>query len=98
MKHKLLDILACPNDGYFPLDLHVFDEDDEIMAGILVCPKCSRWYPIRGKLPEMFPDEMRDKLDELSFLHKWEEIFPQKILKKGKPFNLSTNHKTKNIY
>jgi uncharacterized protein YbaR (Trm112 family) len=49
MKHKLLDILACPIDGYFPLELHVFDQDNEIVAGMLVCTKCLRWYPIREK-------------------------------------------------
>lgn len=90
MKHKLLDILACPIDGYFPLELHVFDEDDEILSGILVCSKCSRWYPIKEKIPEMLPDELREKTEEMKFLNKWKDVFPQKILTTGNPFNLNT--------
>jgi uncharacterized protein YbaR (Trm112 family) len=80
MKHELLGILACPADGFFPLNLHIFDEDDEIISGILVCPKCLRWYPIRAKIPEMFPDKLRDELTELKYLRKWKNYVPQKIL------------------
>jgi uncharacterized protein YbaR (Trm112 family) len=59
MKHKLLDILACPTEGFFPLELCVFEEDDEIISGLLVCPKCLHWYQIRERIPEMFPDQLR---------------------------------------
>lgn len=90
MNQKLLDILACPKDGNFPLDLHVFEEADEIIAGILVCSECLSWYPIREKLPEMLPDNMRDELTELPFLTKWKDFLPRKILTDGKPFNLNT--------
>ena len=83
-----MDILACSIDGYFPLVLHVFDESDEVIAGLLFCPKCFRWYPIQEKLPQMLPDEMRNKNDEISFLSKWKDIIPKEILTKGKPFSL----------
>ena len=82
MKYKLLDVLACPNDGSFPLNLHVFEESAEIIEGILVCPKCLRWYPIHEKLPQMLPDEFRDKTEEMSFIKKWKTFFPQTKLVK----------------
>ncbi len=90
MKHNLLDILACPADGFFPLDLHVFEEGDEIVSGILVCPKCLHWYPIREEIPEMFPDRLRDKEGELQFLSEWKDAAPPKVLAAGKPFNLKS--------
>lgn len=88
MKRRLMDILACPIDKYYPLELHVFKEEDEIVEGIIICPKCLRWYPIRDEIPEMLPDELREKRDELSFLRKWKDKIPEKILLEGKPFNL----------
>ncbi len=49
-----MDILACPIDKYYPLELHVFEEKDEIVEGIIVCPKCNRWYPIRDEISDAF--------------------------------------------
>jgi uncharacterized protein YbaR (Trm112 family) len=90
MKPELLDILACPKDGFFPLNLLIFEENNEIVSGILVCQKCLHWYPIREKIPEMFPDKLRDKESELTFLRKWKSRVPREVLKAGKPFNLKT--------
>jgi len=89
MKRRLMDILACPIDKYYPLELHVFEEKDEIVEGIILCPKCLRWYPIRDEIPEMLPDELREEKDEIKFLQKWRDKIPRKILYEGKPFNLS---------
>jgi len=83
-----MNILACPIDKYYPLELHVFEEDDEIIEGVIVCPKCSRWYPIRDEIPEMLPDELRKKNEDLPFLKKWKARIPKKIVAEGKPFNL----------
>lgn len=88
MKRRLMDILACPINKYYPLELHVFEEKEEIIDGMIICPKCSRWYPIRDEIPEMLPDELREEKDELAFLQKWKEKIPQKILTEGKPCNL----------
>lgn len=88
MKRKLMDILACPIDKHYPLELHVFEEKDEIVEGMIICPKCLRWYPIRDEIPEMLPDELRERKDELPFLRKWTSEVPKKILVEGKPFNL----------
>ena len=83
-----MEILACPIDKYYPLELHVFMEKEEIVEGIITCPKCSRWYPIREEIPEMLPDELREEKDERPFLRKWKAKIPEKILSNGRPFSL----------
>ncbi|MEM2424873.1 MAG: Trm112 family protein [Candidatus Bathyarchaeia archaeon] len=92
MKRRLMEILACPIDKHYPLELYIFEEGDEIVEGIIVCPKCMRWYPIRDEIPEMLPDELRNKREEIEFLRKWRDKIPEKILLEGKPFNLSEEH------
>jgi len=87
-----MEILACPIDKHYPLELYIFEEGDEIVEGIIVCPKCMRWYPIRDEIPEMLPDELRNKREEIEFLRKWRDKIPEKILLEGKPFNLSEEH------
>ena len=83
-----MDILACPIDKYYPLELSIFEAKEEIVEGLIVCPKCLRWFPIRDEIPEMLPDELREEKDELPFMKKWRHRIPPKILKEGKPFNL----------
>ena len=91
MKQKLMDILACPIDKYHPLELHVFEQKDEIVEGVIVCPKCLRWYPIRDEIPEMLPDELRKDAEDLPFLKKWKDKIPKNVVAEGKPFNLKGN-------
>ncbi|MBM3897291.1 MAG: Trm112 family protein [Thaumarchaeota archaeon] len=89
MKRKLLDILACPMDKHYPLDLYEFEASNEtIMQGILVCPKCMRYYPIIDEIPRMLPDEMRHDKEDIEFLQKWQKSIPEMILKSGKPFHV----------
>ena len=90
MKKKLIEILACPIDKYHPLKLHIFDEKDEIVDGLLICSKCLRWYPIRDEIPELLPDNLRKKRIEIQFLKKWRERIPEKILSEGRPYNLKS--------
>jgi len=90
MKRRLMDILACPIDKYHPLELHVFEEKDEIVSGMLICPKCNRFYPIIEEIPHMLPDELRERTEDTEFLRKWREKVPERILNEGKPFNLRT--------
>jgi len=33
-----MDILACPIDKHYPLELHVFEEKEEIVEGVIICP------------------------------------------------------------
>lgn len=95
MKRRLLHYLACQADGCFPMDLHVFEEKDEVITGVLFCPNCSRWYPVREKLPEILPDNVRIRDVELSFLGKWRKLLPKKVLIAGKPFNLRQSNRLK---
>jgi uncharacterized protein YbaR (Trm112 family) len=88
MKRKLMDILACPIDKFYPLQLHVFEEKEEITSGIIICSKCNRWYPIIDEIPHMLPDDLREKNEDLSFLHKWKDKIPETTLSEGRPFNL----------
>lgn len=90
MKKELMEVLACPIDKEYPLELHVFEQTDEIIEGLIVCPKCLRWYPIRDEIPEMLPDELRKENEDLPFLKKWKNKIPEKILKQGQPFKLRT--------
>jgi len=85
-----MDILACPIDKHYPLELYIFEEKDEIVEGLIVCPKCARWYPIRDEIPEMLPDELRKENEDLPFLRKWKEKTPERIQLEGKPFNLGS--------
>lgn len=89
MKRKLLDILACPIDKHYPLELVELDVRGEVVVdGVLLCSKCSRYYPIIDEIPIMLPDELRKKADDLSFLEKWVTLLPKKISYEGKPVNL----------
>jgi uncharacterized protein YbaR (Trm112 family) len=88
MKRKLMEILACPIDKHYPLKLHVFEEKEEIVEGLIICPKCNRWFPIIDEIPHMLPDELREAKEDLAFLEKWRSRVPKKVLEEGKPFNL----------
>ena len=82
-----MDILACPICKHYPLDLHVFEKNEEIKEGLIICQMCKRWYPIIDEIPHMLPDELRDGKDDLPFFKKWKSNFPVSILEEGKPFN-----------
>ena len=83
-----MDILACPIDKHYPLDLHVFEEKDEIVEGLLSCGQCGRWYPIIDEIPQLLPDDLRESKDDLRWLQKWKDRVPGRILAEGKPFTL----------
>ncbi len=84
-----MDILACPIDKHYPLELYVFEEKKEITEGLLVCTKCNRWYPIADEIPQMLPDDLREAKEDLEWLRRWKEQIPPKVLAEGKPFKLS---------
>jgi len=88
LKKRLMDILACPIDKAYPLELHVFEEADEIVSGIIICSKCNRWYPIIDEIPHMLPDDLREEKEDVAFLQKWKEKIPQNTLAEGRPFKL----------
>lgn len=88
MKKRLMDILACPICKHHPLGLKVFTEGEEIEEGILTCPECGRWYPIKETIPHMLPDELREEREDRDFLMKWKAEVQEGVLRSGKPFNL----------
>lgn len=91
MQRKLLDILACPIDRHYPLDLLEFaTRDDVVVSGVLLCGECNRYYPIIDEIPVMLPDNLRNKKEDLDFLNQWKEKFPKAVLEQGKPWNLTT--------
>jgi len=89
MNKTMMDILACPIDKNYPLELHEIKEKDNVVSeGALFCSKCSRFYAIIEEIPIMLPDELRDKKLELEFLKNNKEKLPEKILKSGLPWHL----------
>ncbi len=60
----------------------------EVVAGILYCRKCGRWYPIIDEIPRMLPDNLRRENEDKKFLEKYKDQIPVDILEKGKPFSL----------
>jgi len=89
MNKTMMDILACPIDKSHPLELYeIKEKENVILDGVLVCTKCSRFYPIIEEIPIMLPDELRDKKVEMEFLKKYKEMLPEKIIKKGLPWHL----------
>ena len=84
MNKNMMDILACPIDKYHPLELNVIKEKDNVVSeGVIVCTKCSRFYPIIEEIPIMLPDELRDKKLEMNFLKNYKEELPDNMIKKG---------------
>ena len=91
MKKSMLDILACPIDKHYPLELfEAVSEGQIVKEGALFCSKCSRYYPIIDEIPVMLPDELRkkDRERDLTFLRKWQGKLPDKVIKQGNPWHL----------
>lgn len=89
MNKKMMDMLACPIDKQFPLELHeVRSKQEVVLEGALYCTKCSRFFPIIEEIPIMLPDELRDKKQDMEFLEKNIESLPQKIIKDAYPWHL----------
>ena len=63
----------------------------EVKEGLLRCPECGRWYPIGSAvetIPELMPDDLREKERDLEWLNKWKDKLPEEVVKEGKPFTL----------
>jgi len=55
-----MDILVCPVCKG-ELELSVDEENEqEIIAGSLYCPKCNAHYPIVDTIPNLLPPDQRD--------------------------------------
>ena len=61
----------------------------EIETGLLFCEKCKRWFPIIETIPQMLPDEYRDKENEINFLQTNKNLLDVEFLNQNlKPFNI----------
>lgn len=66
----------------------------EVEEGLLRCPVCNRWYPIGSSvetIPELMPDDLRDKEKDLEWLLKWTKQLPDSVKNGGKPFKPREN-------
>jgi uncharacterized protein YbaR (Trm112 family) len=89
MQRKLLDILACPIDKHYPLEMLEFSSrEDVVVDGVLLCSDCGRYYPILDEIPVMLPDGLRNRKEDLGFLEKWISKLPEKVVHGGKPWSL----------
>jgi len=88
MNKSMIDILACPIDKNYPLELYAINEKNDVVSeGVLFCSKCSRFYPIIEEIPIMLPDELRNKEQEIEFLANNKKNLPEKITK-ANPWHL----------
>ena len=89
MNKKMLEILVCPIDKHFPLEIFESNSNDQtILEGAIYCTKCSRFYTIIEEIPIMLPDELRDKNQDIEFLKRNQSLLPEKITKQASPWHL----------
>ena len=63
--------------------------DIEIETGLLFCEECNRWFPIIDTIPQMLPDEFRNKENDLEFLKNHKNLCDPEFFQQNlKPFNL----------
>ncbi|GAG53721.1 unnamed protein product [marine sediment metagenome] len=63
--------------------------ETEIESGLLFCDKCNRWYPIIDTIPQMLPDQFRDKKKEIEFLKINKNLLDEEFFNQNlKPFNI----------
>lgn len=84
----MIDILACPIDKHYPLELLVVKEGREVDEGALRCESCSRFYPIIDGIPILLPDELRDKRQDMEFLKRNAGALPEKVARRARPWHL----------
>ncbi|MBN2157331.1 MAG: hypothetical protein JW776_14900 [Candidatus Lokiarchaeota archaeon] len=52
----------------------------EIDEGLLICPKCKRWYPIIKTIPRIYPKSMKREPMDTDFQKKWREFYPDDVI------------------
>jgi len=89
MNKKMMDMLVCPIDKHFPLEIfEVKSKEESVEEGVLYCTQCSRFYPIIEEIPILLPDDLRDKKQDIDFLKNHQEELPEKIVKQASPWHL----------
>ncbi|MFW9942302.1 MAG: Trm112 family protein [Candidatus Thorarchaeota archaeon] len=95
IKQKIVDFLnnfkVNNIENIFPelFFLNKMKVETEIKSGLLFCDKCNRWYPIIDTIPQMLPDQFRDKKKEIEFLKINKNLLDEEFFNQNlKPFNL----------
>jgi uncharacterized protein YbaR (Trm112 family) len=89
MNKKMMEMLACPIDKHFPLEIFELNSKEQsVLEGAIYCSKCSRFYPIIEEIPIMLPDELRNKDQDMEFLKRNQSKLPEKIIKQASPWHL----------
>ncbi|MYB29746.1 MAG: Trm112 family protein [Cenarchaeum sp. SB0663_bin_5] len=88
MNRRLLDILACPMDKHYPLELYGDDNSDTIQTALLYCTECGRFYVVDGGIPILLPDDLRDRDAEINVIKNIPNL-PDKITLHGKPWKIT---------
>jgi len=89
MNKKMMEMLACPVDKHFPLEIFESNSKEQIvLEGAIYCSKCSRFYPIIEEIPIMLPDELRNKDQDIEFLKRNQSKLPEKIIMQASPWHL----------
>ena len=95
IKNKILDYNKNLNpikiDQILPelFFLNKIKLETEIESGLLLCQKCNRWYPIIDTIPQMLPDEFRNKKKDIEFLQSKKNLLNKEFFNKDlKPFKL----------
>jgi uncharacterized protein YbaR (Trm112 family)/ubiquinone/menaquinone biosynthesis C-methylase UbiE len=71
MKHRLVNLLACP-ECHQALTLAVsHEEGDEIIEGNLTCTGCKREYPVRGGIPR-FVGQVNSEQEKTAEAFGWQ--------------------------
>ena len=59
VRRQLMEILACPMcKGELTLEASE-ENEQEVVAGTLICPKCNERYPITDSIPNLLPPDLR---------------------------------------
>ncbi|MCC5874647.1 MAG: methyltransferase domain-containing protein, partial [Candidatus Sumerlaeia bacterium] len=75
---------VCPDDQ--PLMVGRMLErapDGEMVAGVLTCSGCGRWFRVQDGIADLVRDELREVEEEALFLETWKDALSGAVLKAG---------------
>ncbi|MEB3860212.1 MAG: Trm112 family protein, partial [Desulfurococcales archaeon] len=50
-----------------------------MLAGLLLCSNCGRWYPVLDRIPRLIDDKYRREKEDREFLTKYLERIPDNV-------------------
>ncbi len=82
MKHRLLELLRCPDCGSEALEAIASQTaGDEIVEGEVRCGACGSRFPVIGGIPRMLPQRLRESLAGFhpDFFTRHPDLLPKKL-------------------